>query len=126
MTAEADHGIDPIPGLLEASGVPRPVTEFKFHAKRKWQFDYAWPEQKIALEKEGGVFGKGKCCPLCGRRSPGAHSSVTGISRDIDKYNEAQMLGWIVIRVLPNEFTKKGWPGLLAKIERALSCREVT
>ena len=24
--------------------------EFKFHPDRKWRFDFAWPEQKIAIE----------------------------------------------------------------------------
>ena len=32
------------------------VKEFKFHPVRKWRFDYAVPEHKIALEVEGGVW----------------------------------------------------------------------
>ena len=30
------------------------TPEYRFHPTRKWRFDYAWPENKIALEVEGG------------------------------------------------------------------------
>lgn len=36
------------------------VKEFKFHPVRKWRFDYAVPEYKIALEVEGGVWTGGR------------------------------------------------------------------
>ena len=29
--------------------------EFKFHPKRKWRFDYAFPFLMIAVEVDGGV-----------------------------------------------------------------------
>lgn len=32
------------------------VKEYRFHDKRKWRFDYAIPEHKIAIEVEGGVW----------------------------------------------------------------------
>ena len=73
------------------SGLPEPVAEFQFHAERKWRFDYAWPDWKVALEVEGGVW------------TGGAHGRGTGITRDIEKYNHAQCNGWIVIRCLPAE-----------------------
>ena len=54
----------------------------------------------IALEIEGGIFG-GK--EANGRRYKGAHSSVTGMLRDIEKYNAAAVLGWRVLRVTPDQ-----------------------
>ena len=36
------------------------VKEYKFHPVRKWRFDYAIPEHKIALEVEGGVWTGGR------------------------------------------------------------------
>ena len=35
---------------------PEPELEYRFHPFRKWRFDFAWPEQKVAVEMEGGVF----------------------------------------------------------------------
>lgn len=68
-----------------------PVAEHRFHPTRKWLFDYAWPEEKVALEVEGGIWRKGG----------GAHSRPANIMRDIEKYNAATVLGWRVIRCTP-------------------------
>lgn len=86
--------------LLQRERIDAPLREYRFHATRKWRFDYAWPRWKVALEVEGGVFGFTD--PKTGlRRSGGAHSSITGIKRDIEKYNHAAAMGWLVIRCLP-------------------------
>ena len=31
-----------------------PVREYIFHPKRKWRFDFYFPERKLAVEIEGG------------------------------------------------------------------------
>ena len=62
---------------------------------RKFKFDFAYPELKIAIEIEGGVFTKG------------AHGSISGILRDIEKYNLAVLNGWSVLRFLPDEMVKQ-------------------
>ena len=36
------------------------VKEYLFHPTRKWRFDYAIPDHKIALEVEGGVWTGGR------------------------------------------------------------------
>jgi very-short-patch-repair endonuclease len=91
-------------GLLKDCKLPAPVMEYQFHPVRKWRFDFAWPEHKIALEVEGGVFGHKK---KDGTKSEkGAHSSVSGILRDIEKYNAAACLGWRVLRVIPSELVR--------------------
>lgn len=64
----------------------KPEVEFRFHPKRQWRFDFCFPEIKIALEIEGGVFVQGR------------HTRGTGFLNDIDKYNEATMMGWKVLR----------------------------
>lgn len=71
----------------------RVVQEYKFHPIRKWRFDYAIVEYKIAIEVEGGIWRKGG----------GAHSRPANIIRDIEKYNQAAVSGWVVIRVTPQE-----------------------
>ena len=69
--------------------------EFKFHPVRKWRFDYAIPEHKIALEVEGGVW------------TGGRHTSPKGFLGDIEKYNTATLMGWRVFRTTPDELYRK-------------------
>lgn len=69
--------------------------EYTFHPERKWRFDWAIPALKIAIEYEGGIF--------MAEGNKG-HGSVGGILRDIEKYNEATVLGWRVIRVSPKDY----------------------
>ena len=71
------------------------VKEFKFHPVRKWRFDYAVPEYKIALEVEGGVW------------TGGRHTSPKGFLGDIEKYNTATLMGWRVVRTKPDDLYKK-------------------
>ena len=67
------------------------VKEYKFHPVRKWRFDYAIPEHKIALEVEGGVW------------TGGRHTSSVGFLKDMEKYNTATLMGWRVLRTTPDE-----------------------
>lgn len=67
------------------------VKEFKFHPIRKWRFDYAIPDHKIALEVEGGVW------------TGGRHTSSVGFMKDMEKYNTATLMGWRVFRTTPDE-----------------------
>jgi very-short-patch-repair endonuclease len=85
--------VSKIPLLLQfrVAKVPQPVTEYRFHPTRKWRFDYAWPEKSLALEEDGGGFVGGR------------HSRGTGIEKDCEKFNEAAVLGWTVLRVTPRQ-----------------------
>lgn len=72
-----------------AQDLPLPQTQVKhkgLSGKRRWRFDFAYPELKIAIETEGGVYSQGR------------HSRAAGYSGDCDKYNEAAVLGWLVLR----------------------------
>jgi len=75
--------------LCEAANLVLPETEFKFWPGRRFRFDYAWLEYKIAVEIEGGVFIRGR------------HSRGVGMINDMIKYNYAAMTGWIVLRYTP-------------------------
>jgi len=81
-------------GLHNAGGYAR---DFKFHPARKWLFDFAWPEWKVAIEVEG-IGGKAKVGPD-GNGGIGRHQTNGGIRGDIEKYFEARMLGWDVMRI---------------------------
>lgn len=75
---------------IKALGLPKPVTEFRFHTERRWRFDFAWPDRSVAVEVEGGSW------------SSGRHTRPLGFEMDCVKYNEAALLGWRVLRVTPN------------------------
>ncbi|WP_323950135.1 hypothetical protein [Aeromonas caviae] len=81
--------------LAQLVGFPDPATELLFHPKRKWRFDYAWEEQKLALEIHGGIH------------SGGRHTRGRGFVEDRTKMNEATLLGWTVLEVTP-EHIKSG------------------
>ncbi|WP_270806278.1 hypothetical protein [Aeromonas sp. QDB62] len=81
--------------LAQLVGFPDPATELLFHPKRKWRFDYAWEEQKLALEVHGGIH------------SGGRHTRGRGFVEDRAKMNEATLLGWTVLEVTP-EHIKSG------------------
>lgn len=81
--------------LAQLVGFPDPTTERLFHPKRKWRFDYAWEEQKLALEVHGGIH------------SGGRHTRGRGFVEDRAKMNEATLLGWTVLEVTP-EHIKSG------------------
>ncbi len=74
---------------IAACQLPEPQTEVKFHPKRKWRFDLAWPDRKLACEIDGGGFIGGR------------HSTGMGIQRDCEKGAAALLLGWRVLRVTP-------------------------
>ena len=63
------------------------VREYKFHPQRKWRSDFCWPDYKIFVEIEGGVYMQGR------------HTRGKGFTADCEKYNEAVLLGWHVLRV---------------------------
>lgn len=79
--------------------------EYRFHPTRRFRFDMAIVDRKVAVEVDGGAF-------IAGRHARGA-----GIRSDCEKFSEAAALGWRVLRVLP-EHVESGQA--LAWLERAL------
>ena len=68
-----------------------PVREHRFHPIRKWRFDYAFPELKIAIECDGGVW------------TGGRHNRPTGYLKDMEKFNTAAEMGWVVLKFTPQQ-----------------------
>lgn len=61
--------------------------EFQFYPGRKFRFDWAILELKLAFEYEG-IFGGGKS----------GHTTHSGYNKDTFKYNSAAELNWKVFR----------------------------
>ena len=74
-----------------AAGVAEPVAEFRFCPPRRWRLDYAWPDQFVALEVEGGVWSRGR------------HTGPTGFIKDMEKYNLLAATGWRLLRCTPDQ-----------------------
>jgi hypothetical protein len=106
--------------LALGNGLPAgAVAEFRFHRQRKFCFDWAWPSRLVALEIEGGLYGRGKRCPACGRRAVAGHSSIERLKTDMEKYNLAALAGWRVLRVTPQQF-ESGEAGRLVRLALAV------
>lgn len=72
---------------LRAAGIPEPVREYRFAPLRRWRADFAWPDASLLVEVEGGHWQGGR------------HTRGSGFDRDAEKYNEASLLAWRLVRV---------------------------
>ena len=63
--------------------------EFKFHPKRKWRADFAHVASRTLIEIEGGIYLPGG----------GRHNRGDGYAKDAEKYLEAVLAGWTVLRL---------------------------
>lgn len=118
--SKAKHSQAMFIARCKAHGLPEPIPEFKFHPSRDWRFDYLFSET-VAMEIEGGLYGRCKACPMCKRRPVGAHSSIERLKSDMEKYNAAAIAGFCVIRVRPEEVTSGA---AFALVRRALGLGE--
>ena len=72
--------------FIKSEGLPIPEREVRFHDTRRWRFDFAYPNMKIGIECEGGIY------------SGGRHVRGKGFENDCEKYNYAALMGWTVLR----------------------------
>ncbi len=73
-------------GQCKLYGLPEPECEFKAIPNRRFRFDYAWPEQKLLVEIDGGEW------------IYGAHNRGGRMAQDYEKRNLATLLGWRVLQ----------------------------
>jgi very-short-patch-repair endonuclease len=106
--------------LMRAENLPEPKSQYRFYRGRRWAFDFAWPQKKVAVEVEGGTWGNPVTCHACGKtvrrqtkkgrwytvREGGRHNTGKGFESDVEKYTMAALLGWRVVRVTTNHIRK--------------------
>jgi len=68
--------------------------EHVFFPGRKWRIDFAIVDLKIGIEIEGGVW------------SGGRHTRGNGFIDDMEKYNAAATLGWVILRFTTQDLNK--------------------
>ena len=71
---------------MQFVGLPTPEREYRFAPPRRYRADFAYPERKILVEVQGGIYTRG------------AHSRGIGLERDYEKLNLAQLLGYKVFQ----------------------------
>jgi len=92
--------------------LPSRELPFALVIGRRWRFDLAWINYRVAVEREGGTWIQGR------------HTRGKGYAEDCVKYSEAAILGWAVIRLTSDKLAKKRRVETLAQIERALMSRQ--
>lgn len=80
---------------LCAKDAPAPVREFTFAPPRRFRFDFAWPEQKLAVEIQGGQWNLGR------------HNRGGGSAKDNEKGNLAILHGWRVLKYATDDIKKR-------------------
>lgn len=96
-------------GACEAHGLPIPVAEYHFHPTRKWAFDWLF-EGWLAVEIVGGVWVQGH------------HSRGKDQIADMEKRNEAQIMGYVVLEFTPQQIDSGE---AFAVIKRALLLEDI-
>jgi very-short-patch-repair endonuclease len=81
--------------------------ECRFAPPRRWRFDFANTERKVAIEIEGGAW------------TGGRHTRGAAFEKDAEKYNTAALLGWIVLRYTP-QMVKRDPLGVVSQVATAL------
>lgn len=82
---------DELAFYLRACRITGWVRELRFAPPRRWRFDFAFPEPKIAVEVDGGAWTRGR------------HTRGAGLEADNEKFAAAVIAGWRVIHVTPGQ-----------------------
>ncbi len=85
-------------------GGPELEREFRFHPERKWRADFAQIESRTLIEIEGGIYIQGR------------HNRAAGFIADAEKYLEAFLAGWAVVRLTSAQISTPTVERLIAVI----------
>ena len=87
-------------------GGPELEREFRFHPDRKWRADFAHIASRTFIEIEGGIY-------LAGG---GRHNRAAGFIADAEKYFEAYLAGWSVVRLTSAQITAPNVERLIRRV----------
>jgi len=99
---------------LKVAKVKKAEREYTFAMPRRWRFDFAWPDEMVAAECEGGIYSRGR------------HVRPRGFIQDLEKYNAACLpdksgKSWCVLRFSQADIASGD---ALTLIEKALKRRK--
>ncbi len=95
--------------LLNQSRIGGYESEFRFDPNRRYRFDYCWPDKRVAVEIDGGVWKSGG----------GRH----GRDADREKLNLAAAQGWYVLRFSKDMLERDPW-NCIEMLKQALGQKE--
>lgn len=93
--------------ILTQHKFPPFTQQHIFHPQRQWRFDFAFVTHRVAIEVQG--YGPG-------------HTSLSGMSNDHEKHNEALLHGWLIIYLMNRDITEQV-PNTIQTIRRILELR---
>ena len=73
--------------LIRTAGLPIPEPQYRI-PPRKYRYDFAWPEAKLLVEVQGGIW-----------MDKSGHNTGYGLHRDYEKVNYASLNGWKILQV---------------------------
>ena len=79
--------------LWRAANGPTLEKELVFHTGRRWRADFAHIPSRTLIEIEGGIWIQGR------------HNRAEGFLADIEKYFEAALADWTVLRLSERQLT---------------------
>ena len=85
--------------------------EYRFHHEGRWRADFAHLEARVLIEIEGGIWVNGR------------HNRAAGFNADLEKYMEAGLAGWRVLRFGPDQITMEHVERLPALVVAAIHPR---
>jgi very-short-patch-repair endonuclease len=71
---------------IRAEKLPTPQREYRIDERRGWRVDFAYPDDRLAIEVEGGIWKAGR------------HVRPKGYRADAEKYNAINLRGWTLLR----------------------------
>jgi very-short-patch-repair endonuclease len=74
--------------IADSGTIPVPERQYKALEKRRFKWDFAWIEQKLLVEIQGGTWVKAQF----------GHTSGVGYRRDCFKNDLATAVGWNVMQ----------------------------
>ena len=102
---------DELAWQIRCAKLPAPVRELKAIPGRRFRFDFAWPDRKLAVEAQGAVWTQGR------------HTRGGGAESDAGNLSLAVLQGWKVLVVCKTHIRS----GLALKwIEEALTKGQAT
>ena len=89
---------------IMAYKLPAFAREYRFFPPRRWRWDFAWPDLKVAVEIEGGIY------------SGGAHVRGADIEDDHEKRNAGTAQGWAVLYFGPKAIQRADYVPMLRQL----------
>lgn len=75
---------------IKQTGLPLPRREVLVVPDRQYRADFAWPDQMLAVEVQGGIWGQD---------TKSSHAHPKAIERDAEKHSLMAVAGWRLIVV---------------------------